>query len=103
MSVKCGSEEGFIRADADCFSLPNAVELVEELRCFSVNRFNCDYKCLISTVDKAADAIEALASADGSVNDRLYCKYREDDGQCHHRCMFCSSDWGWEWRGVNHD
>lgn len=28
------------------------------------------------------------------------CKYKEPDGQCHHRCIPYSSEWGWEWRGV---
>lgn len=29
-----------------------------------------------------------------------YCKHNEPDGQCHHRCIPYSSEWGWEWRGV---
>lgn len=29
-----------------------------------------------------------------------YCKYNEPDGQCHHRCIPYSSEWGWEWRGA---
>lgn len=32
VSMKCGAEEGFVRIDADCVSLRNAAELVEELR-----------------------------------------------------------------------
>ena len=32
-----------------------------------------------------------------------YCKYNEEDGQCHHPCKPYSSEWGWEWRGVKED
>lgn len=32
-----------------------------------------------------------------------YCKYNEEDGQCHHPCKPYSSEWGWEWRGVKLD
>lgn len=28
------------------------------------------------------------------------CKYKEPDGECYHTCIPYSSEWGWEWRGV---
>lgn len=49
-----------------------------------------------------ADLDEVIASAD-DINWCLYCKHREADGQCHHLCVPCSSEWGWEWRGVQDD
>lgn len=45
------------------------------------------------------DLDEVIASTD-DINWCLYCKHREADGQCHHLCVPCSSEWGWEWRGV---
>lgn len=29
-----------------------------------------------------------------------YCKYQEDDLQCHHDCKMYTKEWDWQWRGV---
>ena len=28
------------------------------------------------------------------------CKYKEQNGNCYHRCIPYSEEWGWQWRGV---
>lgn len=44
------------------YDIPTIKELVEELRWYSENRYDCDYKLLMKTIDKAADIIEAQQS-----------------------------------------
>lgn len=46
-----------------------------------------------------ADLKSVLAGAE-DINVCLYCKHREEDGQCHHECHFYTREWGWEWRGA---
>ena len=109
---------------ADCFSLLKAVELVEGLRRhIKLSREGRIYVDIGSEIfcRQAADTIEQLLAenaklkaerdaavadlksvvADGyGLNECRYCKYREEDGQCHHDCVPYSEKWGWEWRGV---
>ena len=72
-----------------------------------------DYDCC-SMAFRAADAIEQLVkerdaavadlksvlASECGLNQCRYCKYQEDDYQCHHDCIPYSEKWGWEWRGL---
>lgn len=119
VSMRCGSEEGFVRVASDC--LPNAAELVwkEQLDAY----FGREDDCMCDdanakTLENAADAIEHLlaenaklkAERDAAVADMTnivhdmcgtcicdYCIGCERNGRAG-----CETDDGdrWEWRGV---
>lgn len=71
VSMRCGSEEGFIRADADCFSLPNAAELVEFFRKESESMI-VEYVRDGYRLKEAADAIEQLLEETEEQKRRIY-------------------------------
>ena len=129
VSMKCGSEDGFIPVADDC--LPNAAELVEFLRKESesmIVEYGSD-GCMIVEygsdgyrLKKAADAIEQMfgkieqleaenaqlkAERDAAIDDLQYdrscvsCKYHYHGTAT---CSGCHIDKDrWEWRGVQNE
>lgn len=86
-----------LSAWGDVASSPGAVE--------DMARENTELLQKIEQLEKernaaVADLKEACA---GCSNDTLccnYCKYQEDDLQCHHDCKMYTKEWDWQWRGV---
>lgn len=117
VSTKCGSEEGFVRVDADC--LPNA-ELVEDLRDKAnlVSYYNRTTAKEETIEWKAADAIEQLlaenarlkAERDAAMSDiNRYCRFciickhaKFTENYRHNSCGKCLDEDNrhFEWRGV---
>lgn len=105
---------------ANCFYLPNAVELVVELKCFHTllddyAEANVPYtRSELDCIVQAADAIEQLlaenaklkAERDELIKEVVYidcynCKYYKTENE---KCSVCDLYYSeWEWRGVQDD
>lgn len=58
---------------------------------------------LVKERDAAVADLTSVIADECGLNQCYYCKYREEDGQCHHDCIPYSEKCGWEWRGVRED
>ena len=58
---------------------------------------------LVKERDAAVADLKSVLASECGLNQCRYCKYQEDDYQCHHDCIPYSEKWGWEWRGVQED
>lgn len=90
-----------------CHSQSHIADLIESLSAQNeellqkIEHLKKQFEQVTRERDAAMADVKSLCSTNYfSGNFCHYCKYNEPDGQCHHHCIPYSSEWGWEWRGV---